>query len=156
MLFDEKINDCKPTSLELSECSNQITFRLSQDSHYIRGPHALADTTIDLENNLDGLDWTRIAERVCKAFITSPISILKYFILVKVSDASSVKRTAIDCRVGWIGDRHPRINHGEWAAPEIAKLSELVSKEKSTVDWVEVAKQLGVCWIHYTSYIRTN
>ena len=146
MLFDEKINDCKRTSLELSEY--QITSRLSQGSHYIRGPHSLGDTTIDLENNVDGLDWTRISERVCKAFITSLISVLKYFILVKVSDASSVKRTAIDCRVCWIGDRHPRINHGEWAAPEIAKLSELVSeilKEESTVDWVEVAKQLGVC-----------
>lgn len=72
----------------------------------------------------------------------------KMFHSVKVSDASSVKRTAIDCRVCWIGDRHPGINHGEWAAPEIAKLSELVSEileEKSTVDWVEVAKQLGVC-----------
>ena len=108
----------------------------------------MADTTIDLENNIDGLDWTRIAERVCKTFITSLISLLKYFILVKVSDASSVKRTAIDCRVCWVGDRHPIINHDEWAAPEIAKLGELVSeilKEKSTVDWEEVAKQLGVC-----------
>ena len=108
----------------------------------------MEDTTIDLENNVDGLDWTRIAERVCKTFITSLISVLKYFILVKVSDASSVKRTAIDCRVCWIGDRHPIINHGEWEAPEIAKLSELVFeilKEESTVDWVEVAKQLGVC-----------
>ena len=73
--------------------------------------------------------------------------VLKYSILVKVSDASSIKRTAIDCRVCWIGNRHPRINHGEWAAPEVAKLGELVSTvlEEGTVDWVEVAKQLGVC-----------
>lgn len=148
MLFDKKINDCKRTSLELGDFSIQITSHLSQGLHYIRAPHSLEDTTIDLENNVDGLDWTRIAERVCKTFFKSLISVVKYFILVKVSDASSVKRTAIDCRVCWIGDRHPRINHGEWEAPEIAKLSELVSeilKEKSTVDWEEVAKQLGVC-----------
>lgn len=72
-------------------------------------------------------------------------------VLIKVSDASSVKRTATDCRVCWIGDRHPKINHSEWAALEVTKLSELVSevlKEKSTVDWVEVAKQLGVRRVH--------
>ena len=75
-------------------------------------------------------------------------SLLKYAILVKVSDASSVKRTAIDCRICWIGDKHPRINRGEWAAAEIARLNELVSEvleEKNTVDWVEVARTLGVC-----------
>ena len=69
MLFGEKTNDCKRISLKPSESSNQITSRLLQGSHYIRdirGPHSLADTTIDLENNVDGLDWTRIAERVCK------------------------------------------------------------------------------------------
>ena len=68
--------------------------------------------------------------------------------MVKLSDVSLVKRTAIDCSVCWIGDRHPRINHGEWATPEIAKLHELVSEileGKNTVDWVEVAKKLGVC-----------
>jgi hypothetical protein len=79
MLFGEKTNDCKRISLELSECSDQITSRLSQGSHYIRGPHSLVDTTIDLESNVDGLDWTRIAERVCIAFITSLISVLKIF-----------------------------------------------------------------------------
>ena len=78
MLFDEKINDCKRTSLEPSECFNQITSRLSQGLHCVRGPHSLADTTIDLENNVDDLDWTRIAERVCKAFITFLISVLTY------------------------------------------------------------------------------
>jgi hypothetical protein len=75
-------------------------------------------------------------------------SLLKYAILVKVSDALSVKRTAIDCRICWIGDKHPIINHGEWAAAEIARLNELVSEvleEKNTVDWVEVARKLGVC-----------
>ncbi|KAF8803849.1 hypothetical protein BYT27DRAFT_7108914, partial [Phlegmacium glaucopus] len=88
--------------------------------------HSMVDSPIDLDNNVEGLDWTRIAERV--------------------SDASSVKRTATDCRVCWIGDRHPKINHGEWAAPEVAKLNGLVSEvleEKGMVDWVEVAKQLG-------------
>lgn len=110
----------------------------------------MIDTTIDLDNNVEGLDWTKIAERVRRVFIIALITALNY-ILVKVSDGSSVKRTALDCRVCWIGDRHPRINHGEWATSEVAKLSELVSEaleEKSTVDWVEVAKQLGVHLIH--------
>lgn len=89
----------------------------------------------------------------------SPDTVLKYSILEKVSDASSVKRTAIDCRVCWIGHRHPRINHGEWTALEVATLSELVSEalEKGTVNWVEVAKQLGVGWVHCTLlYTGTN
>ncbi|KAF8165001.1 hypothetical protein B0H34DRAFT_793436 [Crassisporium funariophilum] len=80
---------------------------------------------IDLDNNVEGLDWTKIAERV--------------------SDASQVKRSAADCRVCWIGDRHSRINHAEWSASETEKLASIVSeytKRKEKVNWVYIAQKL--------------
>lgn len=81
---------------------------------------------IDLERNVEGLDWSLIAE--------------------KVSDVSKVKYTADECRIRWLGDRHPQINHNEWTASELKNLGVLVStyRDKSSkVDWVEVAAKLG-------------
>ncbi|KAF9563717.1 hypothetical protein CPC08DRAFT_632473 [Agrocybe pediades] len=83
---------------------------------------------IDLDNNVDGLDWTRIAEKA------------------GVSDASSVKRTPTECKIAWIGYRHPRINHADWTASEISELNSIIqeyTKEKLAIDWVKVAERLG-------------
>uniref|UniRef100_A0A8H8CLM0 Uncharacterized protein n=1 Tax=Psilocybe cubensis TaxID=181762 RepID=A0A8H8CLM0_PSICU len=83
-------------------------------------------TEIDLINNVEGLDWTRIAE--------------------KVSSSSTVKRTPTECRITWIGDRHPRINHAEWTSAEVGNLNAIVSeyvKLKKPLDWVKVAETLG-------------
>ena len=66
MLFGEKTSGYKRTTLKASESSNQTTSHTSPDLHYIRGSHSLADMTIDLDNNVEGLDWTKIAERVCE------------------------------------------------------------------------------------------
>lgn len=33
----------------------------------------MADTAIDLDNNVEGLDWTKIAERVSRALIIALI-----------------------------------------------------------------------------------
>jgi len=72
----------------------------------------------------------------------------------QVSDASSVKRTAVDCRTVWIGDQHPRFNHAEWTSEEVSKLNTLLStyvQKKETVNWVSVAEQLGVCSLYSNS-----
>lgn len=62
-----------------------------------------------------------------------------------MSDGSSVKRTALECEVAWIGNYHPKINHDEWSKSEIDKLNELIRQENGgSVDWVSIAKKLGV------------
>lgn len=68
-------------------------------------------------------------------------------LLIQVSTHSNTKRTADECRIKWSGDRHPQINHGDWAASELEQLRDLVSTqldEAGRVDWVDVAKKLGV------------
>ncbi|KIK08551.1 hypothetical protein K443DRAFT_672566 [Laccaria amethystina LaAM-08-1] len=81
---------------------------------------------VDLERNVEGLDWFLIAE--------------------KVSDVSKVKYTADECRIRWLGDGHPQINHDDWTASEVKNLGVLVSTyidKFGKVDWVDVAAKLG-------------
>ncbi|TFK76150.1 hypothetical protein BDN72DRAFT_831595 [Pluteus cervinus] len=80
---------------------------------------------IDLENNTDGIDWRTVSERV--------------------SLASDNKRTPDECRIKWLGDRHPRINHGEWNDDELAQLRQLVEAQTKLgkYNWVEIATKLG-------------
>lgn len=80
---------------------------------------------------MDGLSWTVIAE--------------------KVTDASSDRFTADQCRIKWVGNRHPDIDHTEWSKTETKDLLALLEEKKKgdddndPVDWVKVAKELGVC-----------
>lgn len=59
-------------------------------------------------------------------------------------------RTAKECEIKWLGDRHPRINHAQWSQPEISKCRDLVDAYRTkhgsgvTVDWVWVANELKV------------
>ncbi|KAF8897317.1 hypothetical protein BD779DRAFT_1667314 [Infundibulicybe gibba] len=78
----------------------------------------------DIENNTVGLDWDMVAEKV---------------------SGSATKRTAEECRIKWIGDRHPTINHGEWLTGELDRLKDLVGArlDRDNIDWVSVAKELG-------------
>ncbi|KAF8076140.1 hypothetical protein FPV67DRAFT_1664441 [Lyophyllum atratum] len=86
-----------------------------------------ASTAFDVENNTEGINWTTVAE--------------------KVSNVCTVKRTADQCRIRWLGDRHPKINHASWSSAELEKLKGLVTKQQAAndgkVDWVHVAKDLG-------------
>lgn len=54
-----------------------------------------------------------------------------------------------ECRVRWIGYKHPRINHEPWLPDELEELQVIVSaeQEKGRVDWVEVSRLLNVCAI---------
>ncbi|KAF8901733.1 hypothetical protein CPB84DRAFT_953074 [Gymnopilus junonius] len=103
------------------------------------------DSNLDLDKNLEELDWTTIAE--------------------KVSDSSSVKRTPTECRVIWVGDQHPSLNHGQWPNSELDKLNAIVqeyTEKKNPVDWVNVAELLGNnrtpidCMRHGTPQHRHN
>ncbi|KAI6034085.1 hypothetical protein BKA83DRAFT_4184709 [Pisolithus microcarpus] len=60
-----------------------------------------------LECNCEGLDWDRIAE--------------------KVSRVSTTTRTARECEIRWLGDRHPDFNHGPWKEEEISRLKSLIA-----------------------------
>ncbi|KAG5646435.1 hypothetical protein DXG03_003485 [Asterophora parasitica] len=84
-------------------------------------------TIIDLETNTEGINWRHVAE--------------------KVSNSCATKRTADQCRIRWLGDRHPRINHSNWSGSELDNLKALVSSQAEAndgkVDWVKVSEALG-------------
>ncbi|KAG2013939.1 nucleolar protein, variant 2 [Coprinopsis cinerea AmutBmut pab1-1] len=85
-------------------------------------------TPIDLDKNVEGIDWGTVAERV--------------------SDVSTYKYSSEECRIRWIGDQHPSINHSDWTSSEHKTLAELADSARKSnpngrVDWVEIAKQLG-------------
>ncbi|KAJ6599306.1 MYB4R1 [Mycena vulgaris] len=63
----------------------------------------------------------------------------------KVSDASSITRTAEECKIKWIGELSSTINRGPWAAAEIQSLQEILKNKpnQNKVDWVEIAQELG-------------
>ncbi|KAI9466791.1 hypothetical protein BJY52DRAFT_1234364 [Lactarius psammicola] len=79
----------------------------------------------DLEST-DGLDWRRIADKV-------------------VADSSAIsQRSAKECEIRWLGDRHPRFNHSAWDESEVIAAQKLVEDcEGGDVDWVSMAEQLG-------------
>jgi len=55
------------------------------------------------------------------------------------------QRSARECEIRWLGDRHPKFNHSPWAASEITAAKALVEGcERSDIDWVSIAEQLGV------------
>ncbi|KIO13068.1 hypothetical protein M404DRAFT_994019 [Pisolithus tinctorius Marx 270] len=77
-----------------------------------------------LERNCEGLDWDRIAE--------------------KVSRASMTTRTARECEIRWLGDRHPDFNHDPWNEEEIFRLKSLVAGcRNGSPDWSDIAQKLG-------------
>ncbi|KAF8268284.1 hypothetical protein EI94DRAFT_1728203 [Lactarius quietus] len=81
----------------------------------------------DLEST-EGLDWRRIADKV-------------------VADSCAIsQRSAKECEIRWLGDRHPRFNHSAWDESEVAAAQKLVEGrdcEGGDVDWVSIAEQLG-------------
>ncbi|KZT12926.1 uncharacterized protein LAESUDRAFT_640535 [Laetiporus sulphureus 93-53] len=79
-----------------------------------------------LEHNMRGIDWERVASKVSAA--GSPI----------------VQRSAKECEIRWLGDRHPRFNHSPWAQSEIVRVRELVAGAiEGQVDWTDIAAKLG-------------
>jgi hypothetical protein len=55
------------------------------------------------------------------------------------------QRSPMECKIHWLGDRHPRFDHSPWPASEIAAAKALLEgREGSDIDWVSIAQQLGV------------
>ncbi|KAI0091868.1 hypothetical protein BDY19DRAFT_927189 [Irpex rosettiformis] len=76
--------------------------------------------------NKAGLNWERIASKVSDAGV------------------NYVQRTAQECEIRWLGDRHPEYNHSEWSQEETTRAVELVgSAKEGEVDWVDIAAKLG-------------
>ena len=65
---------------------------------------------------------------------------------MQVSSASStVPRTAKECEIRWLGERHPEFDRSQWPQSEIAKVKQLVgSAKEGEIDWVDIAAKLGV------------
>lgn len=94
----------------------------------------------------DKLNWSVIAEKVEYVCYNEFVS---NGAMTQVSDTSSVKRTAEECKIKWIGELSTAVNRGPWKPPEVQKLQQIVkSKANQTVNWVEVSKALGVKIIH--------
>ncbi|KAI0650090.1 hypothetical protein C8Q79DRAFT_1006389 [Trametes meyenii] len=78
-----------------------------------------------INTNKLGIDWERVAQKVSSA-------------------GPSVQRTAKECEIRWLGERHPQFNDSQWTQAEIAKVRELVDgASEGGVDWVEVSQKLG-------------
>ncbi|KAF5331555.1 hypothetical protein D9611_007625 [Ephemerocybe angulata] len=80
---------------------------------------------VDLERNLDGIDWTIVAEKVTDSSFHEPF-------------------TATQCRIKWVGEKHPDIDHSDWPPLETQRLLSILKQDPTKpVDWVELSKQLG-------------
>ncbi|KAF6762562.1 MYB4R1, partial [Ephemerocybe angulata] len=80
---------------------------------------------VDLERNLDGIDWTIVAEKVTDSSFHEPF-------------------TAAQCRIKWVGDKHPDIDHSDWPPLETQRLLSILKQDPTKpVDWAELSTQLG-------------
>ncbi|KAJ3006885.1 hypothetical protein NUW54_g3765 [Trametes sanguinea] len=74
-----------------------------------------------INSNKHGIDWGRVS-----------------------SVGPSIHRTAKECQIRWLGDRHPDFNDAQWTQAEIAKVRELVDgAREGQINWVEIAGKLG-------------
>jgi hypothetical protein len=97
----------------------------------------------DLEST-EGLDWERIATKVVISALPR-ISFPFVHIQVNTDSCTISQRSARECKIHWLGDRHPRFNHSPWASSEIVAVKALVEcHEGSDIDWVSITEQLGV------------
>ncbi|RPD61851.1 hypothetical protein L227DRAFT_523408, partial [Lentinus tigrinus ALCF2SS1-6] len=79
----------------------------------------------DFTMNKEGIDWERVAQKVTLA-------------------NSTVQRSAKECEIRWLGERHPQFINSQWTQSEIARVKQLVATaNEGEVDWVEIAKKLG-------------
>jgi hypothetical protein len=58
---------------------------------------------------------------------------------------ASLPRTARDCAIRWLGDRHPQFVHTPWTAADLESLQDLVKNAlEKPIDWDKIASGLGV------------
>lgn len=103
-----------------------------------------------LNSNKVGIDWERVASKV--AYLYSSIAQTLILLQVSAAGSSNGQRTAHECEIRWLGDRHPEFDHSQWTQPEIIRVKELVGNAaEGQVDWVDVAQKLGVGGLDQTS-----
>jgi len=96
---------------------------------------------INLERNSEGLDWERIADRVRRY----TVKMKDHSCPSQVSAATSTTRSARECEVRWLGDKHPDINHASWSQTEVTQLKAIIAKlPEGRLNWVQIAKDLSV------------
>lgn len=72
----------------------------------------------ELETNLEGLDWTRVAALYVPT------------------------RSADDCRIQWTTSQHPLISHGRFSGEETKQLVRIVERHGARGHWISVAEEL--------------
>ncbi|KAI0036003.1 hypothetical protein K488DRAFT_41939 [Vararia minispora EC-137] len=124
------IHSMRPRELSvLADAVRNENRRILTLKAHQQGTQPPAADSPELDENTEGLDWNRIAQTV-----------------VNVTAASYVARTAQECKVRWLGDRHPKFNHACWTTEERDRAKELVSEFQRSgerVDWVDIAERLG-------------
>lgn len=79
----------------------------------------LADVSIPSREDSENLDWLRIAANMSSSF----------------SD--------IDCKLKWINDLHPDINHEPFTSDEIEAIKEYVSNDQDDCNWTDIAEKIS-------------
>lgn len=96
------------------------------------------------EWNTEGIDWDRVAEKVT-SYLFPKIKANDAFVPSQVSSVVSLPRTARDCAIRWLGDRHPRFIRDSWSQTELDRLESFVNNTpEGPIDWAEIANKLGV------------
>ncbi|KZT26955.1 hypothetical protein NEOLEDRAFT_1061658 [Neolentinus lepideus HHB14362 ss-1] len=125
------IHPMKNKELEaLAEAVRTENYRMHAYEAQRRGQNALTSLNQQpqsyFEMNKESIDWEGVASKV-----SSSIS-------------SYVQRSAQECKIRWLGDRHPEINHKPWLDTEVAQAIALAANyPDGRVNWVRVAEQLG-------------
>ncbi|TFY65110.1 hypothetical protein EVJ58_g2173 [Rhodofomes roseus] len=125
------IHQWKLQELEaLSDAVKSENHRLYAVEAQLRGQQGLARPTEEaakfMEENIAGIDWERVSVKVSK------------------SNLSGDHRTAKECEIKWLGERHPRFDHSQWTQSEIDRVKQLVANcVPGQINWVDVAERLG-------------
>lgn len=101
-----------------------------------------------LEHNKVGLNWDRIASKVrLRPFPHTFLALTHFRTQVSKAGVAYVQRTADECEIRWLADRHPEFNHSAWPKAEVDRVQELVgAAREGEVDWVDIAAKLGVSY----------
>ncbi|TBU44763.1 hypothetical protein BD309DRAFT_1079798 [Dichomitus squalens] len=112
----------------LAEAVRSENYRLHALEAQARGLSsflAASEPPPDFSMNKQGIDWERVAQKVSFA-------------------STTVQRTARECEIRWLGERHPQFNNAQWPQSEITKVRELVGDARQgEIDWVKIAEKLG-------------
>ncbi|PCH41368.1 hypothetical protein WOLCODRAFT_69152 [Wolfiporia cocos MD-104 SS10] len=125
------IHQWKATELDaLSEAVRSENYRLHALNAQIRGQQGLPRAEVAdqgfIDNNIVGLDWERVAKEVSS------------------SGTSTIQRSAKECEICWLGDRHPVLNHSPWTQSEIDRVRQIIGdRTEGQIDWLAVSAQLG-------------